>query len=86
MFCYSLPKFYFVFWYLEEIFVDDILDETDLQQLLQEIYFAAPSDSFGIDTYIRTLEIVENIFCTKKQWPYCLCGLDSNGPFCGLDS
>ena len=86
MFCYSLPKFYFVFCYLEEIFVDDILDETDLQQLLQEIYFAAPSDSFGIDTYIRTLEIVENIFYTKNQWPYCLCGLDSNGPFCGLDS
>ena len=67
MFCYSLPKFYFVFWYLEEIFVDDILDETDLQQLLQEIYFVAPSDSFGIDTYIRTLKIVGNIFALKSN-------------------
>ena len=58
-----------MFWYLEEIFVDDILDVTDLQQLLQEIYFAAPSDSFGIDTYIRTLEIVETFFALKSNGP-----------------
>ena len=45
----------------------DILDETDLQQVLQEIDFVAPSDSFGIDIYIRTLKLVKNILCTEEQ-------------------
>ena len=48
--------------------VDDILEETDLQQVLEEIDFVCHSDSFGIDTYIRTLELVENILCTEEQW------------------
>ena len=46
---------------IDTVPVDDILDETDLQHVLQEIDFFAPSDSFGIDIYIRTLELVENI-------------------------
>ena len=54
---------------IDTVSVDDVLDETDLQQVLQEIDFVAPSDSFGIDTYIRTLELVDNILCTEEQWP-----------------
>ena len=54
---------------IDTVPVDDILDETDLQQVLQEIDFVGPSDSFGIDTYIRTLELVDNILCTEEQWP-----------------
>ena len=52
---------------IDTVPVDDILDETDLQQVLQEIDFVAPSDSFGIDIYIRTLKLVENILCTEEQ-------------------
>ena len=52
---------------IDTVPLDDILDETDLQQVLQEIDFAAPSDSFGIDIYIRTLKLVENILCTEEQ-------------------
>ena len=39
---------------IDTVPVDDILDETDLQQVLQETDFVAPSDSFGIYIYIRT--------------------------------
>ena len=53
----------------QKIKLTHILDETDLQQVLQEIDFVASSDSFGIDTYIRTLKLVENILCTEEQWP-----------------
>ena len=52
---------------IDTVPVDDILDETDLQPVLQEIDFVAPSDSFGIDIYIRTLKLVENILCTEEQ-------------------
>ena len=52
---------------IDTVPVDDILNETDLQQVLQEIDFVAPSDSFGIDIYIRTLKLVENILCTEEQ-------------------
>ena len=52
---------------IDTVPVDDILDETDLQQVLQEIDFVAPSDSFGIDIYIRTLKLVKNILCTEEQ-------------------
>ena len=54
---------------IDTVPVDDILDETNLQQVLQEIDFVAPSDSFGTDTYIRTLELVDNILCIEEQWP-----------------
>ena len=46
---------------IDTVEVSEILNDEQRMQLMSCVNLSSPSDSFGIDTYINTLQEVENL-------------------------